>query len=682
MRDLSRLINPKSIAVFGGGWAENVIQQLQKSGYDGDIWPVHPKRTEIGGLPCLADLKVLPAAPDAAFIGVNRDRTVGIVQDLSTRGAGGAICFASGFQEAGNASLQAALVEAAGDMPFLGPNCYGLINYLDNVTLWPDQHGGASVESGVAILAQSSNISINMTMQKRGLPIGHMITLGNQAQTGIAELIDAMVADRRVTAIGLYLEGFGDIGAFEAAALRARTAGKPLVVLKAGKSEKSQSAVMSHTASLTGSATVASAFLKRLGIVEVASIGVFLETLKILHRYGPLMGNRISSVSCSGGEASLMADMSENLSMTFPDFPAPTLAKLGEVLGPNVTLANPLDYHTYIWGDTAKMTACFSTVMESGLDLNVFVLDVPRRDRCDISSFEPTLEAIMAAHQATGAPTAVLSLLPENLDEAIIARLHEGGVLALNGMEVGLAAIDAACRSGRSLAQPIADPVWLSSAQGRRASHVLDEAEAKRVLATYGVQSPQNIRCETLEEIEAAAQSLSYPLALKTLGLAHKTEAGGVVLGIEDDKALSLACQSLAKSEAGYLIEEMADTPIAELIIGIMRDATGLLVLTLGAGGVLTELLTDSVSLALPATRADIRAGLESLKINTVLSGYRGKSAANIDAVLDAVEAVIAFAKDHKNTLLELDVNPLMVSADSTMAVDAFIRLRDIEETL
>ncbi|MBV6648732.1 MAG: acetate--CoA ligase family protein, partial [Hoeflea sp.] len=170
MRDLSRLLRPRSIALFGGGWAVNVVAQLKKSGFDGDIWPVNPKRADILGVPCLASIDDLPSAPDASFIGVNRDATIEVVRRLSSMGAGGATCFASGFLEseaetAGGADLQARLIAAAGDMPILGPNCYGLINYLDNVTLWPDQHGGLKVESGVAIVAQSSNIAINMTMQ-------------------------------------------------------------------------------------------------------------------------------------------------------------------------------------------------------------------------------------------------------------------------------------------------------------------------------------------------------------------------------------------------------------------------------------------------------------------------------------------------------------------------------------
>ncbi|MBR9844270.1 MAG: acetate--CoA ligase family protein, partial [Rhodobacteraceae bacterium] len=216
MSQFSRLFQPKSIAVIGGGaWCAEVIRQCCAMGFRGAIWPVHPKAAEVGGVSAYRRIEDLPGVPDAAFIGVNRHVTIEAVRLLAERGAGGAVCFASGFLEAeaedeSGAGLQAALLEAAGEMPILGPNCYGFINYLDRVLLWPDQHGGRPVESGVAIITQSSNIALNMTMQARGVPLAYVVTAGNQAQVGVAEIGRALLADPRVTALGLHLEGIGD----------------------------------------------------------------------------------------------------------------------------------------------------------------------------------------------------------------------------------------------------------------------------------------------------------------------------------------------------------------------------------------------------------------------------------------------------------------------------------------
>ena len=216
------------------------------------------------------------------------------------RGAGGAICFASGFEEAGTegADLQVELIQAAGTMPLLGPNCYGMVNYLDGVALWPDVHGGTPQKSGVALITQSSNVLINMSMQQRGLPLAYLIAAGNGAQVGLPQLIEAMDADPRVTAIGLHIEGFGDAQAFHAAASACT---KPILALKAGETEAAQALTVSHTASLSGSDGVADAFLKRCGIGRVRSLEGLLEGLKVLHGGGPIPGKALASVSCSGG---------------------------------------------------------------------------------------------------------------------------------------------------------------------------------------------------------------------------------------------------------------------------------------------------------------------------------------------------------------------------------------------
>jgi acetyl-CoA synthetase len=239
MRSLERLFRPKSIAVFGGRSAERVVAENDRIGFRGEIWPVHPSKMEVQGRACFRSVADLPHAPDAAFVGVNRALTIEIVGALAKHGAGGAVCYASGFGEGEPSSdgttLQTALLDAARDMPIVGPNCYGLINYLDGVLVWPDTHGGARVDAGVAIVTQSSNIAINMTMQRRGLPIAFVVAAGNQVQTGLSAIASALIEDSRVTAVGLHIEGVGDVAAFERLMLRARALRKPIVVMAVGR---------------------------------------------------------------------------------------------------------------------------------------------------------------------------------------------------------------------------------------------------------------------------------------------------------------------------------------------------------------------------------------------------------------------------------------------------------------
>lgn len=680
--DLSRLLRPKSIALFGGGWAVNVVAQLKKSGFDGEIWPVNPKRTDILGVPCLASIDDLPHAPDASFVGVNRDATIEVVDRLSAMGAGGATCFASGFLEsesetAGGADLQARLIQAAGSMPILGPNCYGLLNYLDNVTLWPDQHGGLPVETGVAIVAQSSNIAINMTMQARGLPIAYVVAAGNQAQTGASDIAAALLDDDRVSTIGLYLEGFGDIRALEAFAARARARGKPVVAIKIGRSDKARAATMTHTASLAGSAAAGSALLKRLGIIEVETIAVFLETLKLLHMIGPLPGASVCSVSCSGGEASLMAEVSSGTALDFADFAAPQRAALKAELGPMVTIANPLDYHTFIWGDTPRMTRVFSTIMAESFDLTVFVLDMPRADRCDPSGYQCAVDAIIAAKALTGSRVAVLASLPENMSDHFTRAFMAGGVVVLHGMSEGIAAIEAAICAGQ-LQAVVPQPLLLSANTAGSAT-MLSEAASKQALSGFGLRIPRSVTATSIDELMEETAALSFPVALKGTGLAHKSEAGLVTLNIMDEPSLSAAARQMQTATTEFLVEEMAVGALAEVLVGITRDPAGTFLLTLGAGGLLTEILNDTQSLLLPASRSEIAQALHGLKIDRLLQGYRGKPAADMEALCDAVQAICYYAEAHAERLAELEVNPLIARAGDAVAVDALIRLNDAE---
>ena len=307
--DLSRLLNPRSICAIGGREAERVVEQCRRMGFAGAVYPVHPSRREVGGLPCFASVDGLPEAPDAAFVGVRRDRTVEVVRALAARRAGGAVCYASGFAESGarGAALQAALAEAAGDMPILGPNCYGFVNYLDGAPLWPDQQGGLRRDRGVAIVSQSSNLAITLTMNLRAVPIAAMVTLGNRARVGTTDALETLLEDGRITAVGLVVETLEDAPALAAAARKARERRIPLVACKLGRSEEGARLTVSHTASLAGSERSAAAFFRRTGIGRVHSLPALLEALKLLHAGGPLDGRDIASLSCSGGEAAARA---------------------------------------------------------------------------------------------------------------------------------------------------------------------------------------------------------------------------------------------------------------------------------------------------------------------------------------------------------------------------------------
>lgn len=691
-RDLSRLLRPKSIAVFGGGFfAPNVVRQCLKMGFAGDIWPVHPSKDEVAGVRAYRSLAQLPSAPDATFIGVNRTVTVEIVRELREGGAGGAICFAAGFKETGGYDgegerLQAALIEAAGDMPVIGPNCYGLINYADGALLWPDQHGGRRLEPGergAAIITQSSNIAINLTMQRRGLPLAYLMTAGNQAQTGLSGMALGLIEDDRVTCLGLHIEGFDDVAGFERLAARARDLRKPVVAMKVGRSEAARAATISHTASLAGSDAASDAFLKRLGIARVDTIPSLLETLKLLHACGPLDGPRLASMSCSGGEASVMADAAVGRGVHFPALADAHRAQVEAALGPLVAVANPLDYNTYVWGNQPAMTAAFGAMVSGGFDLTMLVLDFPRADRCSDADWWPTVDAFEAALKTHGARGAVVASMGENLPEDHAGRLLERGIVPLHGIGEALDAAEAAAAIGRAWAKPLPSALWAGSKrdaamEGRAGGVALpapgrqyqtgeggsihpDEAEAKAMLAAHGLPVPAGRRVSGVDEAVAVAHAIGFPVAVKALGLAHKSEHGAVRLGLRDAMAVTGAARGLLPLGTGLHVERMVEDGVAELIVGITRDPLFGPVMTIGFGGVLVELVKDSATLLLPTTADAVADALRGLRMYPLLAGYRGRPRADLAAAVKAILGIAGFALTQGCMLAELDINPLIV---------------------
>ena len=661
---LQRLFCPSSVAVIGGGaWCRSVLTSLDGFGFQGPVWHVHP--TADGAFRSVADL---PAMPDAAFVGVNRHVSVDVIQDLADRGAGGAVCFASGFAESEDGqALSADLVAAAGEMPIVGPNCYGFVNALDGVSVWPDVHGLVQVDRGVALLTQSSNIALNLSMQTRGLPIAFLGTAGNQAQIGLSEMAQHLLHDPRITALGLYLEGIGDVGALQAMAQAAQASGKTVIVLKSGKSEAAQTAALSHTASMSGSDVGADVLFARLGLIRVQSLAAMIEALKHAHLYGPATRGSIASLSCSGGEASLMADGGDARGLTFAPITDAQDTALSGVLGPLVTRANPLDYHTFIWDDADAMSAVYTTMAQGPAELTVIVVDFPRRDRCETTAWDCVVTASIAARLASDKPVALLASLPESLPEQTAQRLMAEGVLPLNGLEAGLDAL-AALYGVRIAADP-ARAIVLPIASAD--SIMLDEAASKSALAASGVDIPRHQVATSPNEAASLSETL-LPVALKARGVAHKSDAGGVALGLTAPEAVVTAATRMGC--ASYHIEEMITDGVAELLVAIIADPAHGYVLTVGAGGVLTELWQDTQHLLVPAKEAEVHAALDRLRIAPLLDGYRGAPAADRAAVVEAILAVQDYAIAQDGRVAEVEVNPLIVTATRAVAADALIR--------
>ena len=669
---LSRLFSPKSVAVVGGGvWCRSVIEQLIKIGYKGTIFPVHPFKEEILGIKSFKDLEDIPAIIDATFIGVNRNITIEVVKQLNSLNAGGAVCFASGFLEAegdkqGSGELQKSLIEAAADMPILGPNCYGFINYLDHAALWPDQHGGTTVDKGVAILTQSSNIAINITMQTRGLPISYIMSVGNQASLGFSEIGMYLLSDPRVTALGLHIEGIGDLKAFEELTTKARKLGKPIVALKVGKSAEARRAAQSHTASLAGDAQSAKSLFKRLGIAEVDRLEVLIDTLKIFHSYGPLSSKNVRSLSCSGGEASLVSDLAQAYGIQFPKLEKENISELRSVLGEMVALSNPLDYHTYIWGDIDAMASTFIAMMRQHNGITIIIVDFPRDDNCDPSAWNCVITAAKMAKKSENKPLALVSTLSENIPEHVSFGLLESNIITLHGLDTALAAI-----SVSSISQTVVNPkpIFLSNPTGK--SILVDEYDAKKSLEKYGLKLPETEKC-LQSDAHLVSDQIGYPVVIKALGSAHKSELGEVFLNLENQKSVKEALRKISKKHV--IVEKMIGDAVVELLVGIVHDPAHGMLLTVGAGGVLTEILSDTSSILLPSSKSEVLDCFNQLKISKIAKGYRGALGVDINQIIDAIMKIQDFVLDNRDKLFEIEINPLIVTTSEVIVADALIR--------
>ena len=420
-------------------------------------------------------------------------------------------------------------------------------------------------------------------------------------------------------------------------------------------------------------------------------------------RSGRWASYTLSSMSCSGGEASVMADSAEGRRVHFPALEAGHKERVQETLGPLVAVANPLDYNTYIWGKQDQLTATFSAMVSGGFGLNCLVLDFPRTDRCSDADWWPTVNGFETALKANSAKGAIVTSMAENIPEGHAEELLRRGIVPILGIAEAMDAAEAAAFVGGVWSRPFTSFVDEGRAEGTVAgpgaaratstpTHRIepphegegdqrhpDEAAAKAMLAQAGLAVPPGLPASSVGEAIAAAEALGFPVALKALGVAHKSEAGAVRLHLKSADAVSEAAMALLPLGTGLYVERMVQGGVAELIVGFTRDPLFGAVMTLGMGGVLVELLKDSATLLLPATRNEIETALRGLKLFPLLDGFRGRAKADLHAAITSIEGLAGFVLAQGDRIEEMDINPLIVCAEGQGAwiADALMVLDD-----
>jgi len=684
--DLHRLIAPRSIALVGAGaWTDAVAAGNAAIGYSGALWRVHPTRASSAATTYYRSIADLPGIPDAAFIAVPNHEAPGVAGALAARAAGGFVCFSAGFSETGTESglgLTRELEESAGDLPYFGPNCYGFVNFFDRVAMMPDQIVGPPVERGVALICQSGTIALTLMFNQRSVPLGCLFTVGNQTRLAVEDLIEILCDDARVSAFGLYLEGIKDPERFARAAALARAAGKPIAVIKSGRTAAAARTAHSHTGALAGADVVFEAFCRQAGIARCDTLSTLCETLKLFHLGGPLAGRKVLVMGASGGDMAMTADVSRDMELDFAPLPPARAAALRELLTDRVTIANPFDIHTYLWFDPPALKRVFGEVLRSGYDAAGFMLDSPPEGAADAAAYDAVIDVFIDAARGAPSRAALIASLPETISPRVRKRCLDGGVIPLQGQREALEALSLAGSVGTAWSGTagvqLRRPAPSASSTAIRS---LGEHEGKAALAEFGVRIPKGRRVPA-HAAAAAALELGFPVVLKATGphLTHKTEMGGVVLNVRTEADARNAAERLAKLSDTLLVEEMFTDGVAEVLIGVIVDAQFGQVLVLGAGGVLTEMLSDSVSLLPPWTHASVDAALKRLTIYKLLAGFRGKPAADVAALIGTILGVARYAAENASALVEIDVNPVIVrpAGLGAVAVDTMIRLQQI----
>jgi len=691
--DLRALFNPRAVAFVGVSpdpmkYAGRALTFLRKHGFAGPVFAVNPKYQEVLGAPCVRDTGELPAGEiDLAFVAVSADRVPGVIEECGRKGIGVAIVASSGFRESGaeGAKREEMLRRVAREagVRICGPNCIGAANLLDGVVASFGTVFEKDVPRGhIGVISQSGAFASNLvdSLRRRGLGISYMVSSGNEADVTTGEYLRFVAADERTRAVLVYMEGMRDPAAFLAAAGEALAAGKPVVLLKTGRTPASRRAILSHTGSLAGDQTVEAAAFERYGIVVVPSIDDMMEVAMLGARSPKAFApGRDVGVVCigSGGATSLASDLLEAAGLGIPAVSDSAIARLRKIMPPFVTPQNPLDVAGYSFDDEAEL---------AGAALDTFGADTAF-DK--LLAVVPGLPHVERCLQAVGRVTAA-STKP-------VLTVFVGGPYTDRGIQLALAAslpwsddleragraVAAATRFGEARARGPAAPPSSRPAPPSGATVTLMEYEAKQLLAPYGIVTPRERLGRTLAEVVAAAQAIGYPVALKaqSASLPHKSDAGGVALWITNEQALRRAFRTMrgrlhevAEDDAiaGYLVQEMAASGV-EVFVGVKNDPTYGLTLLLGPGGIFVETMRDIAVGLLPTTAADVERLIARTALDRLFAGARGRKPVHRPAVIDAVLALSRFAVEHSDSLVDLDINPLIADDTRAVAVDALI---------
>ncbi len=677
--DISKLLRPRAVAVvgaseksgFGGDTCRNILENQADTSH---VYPVNPKKETVFGKKCYPTLADLPEEIDLVILCTSQKTIVDFLKQAKAKGAGAAVVYASGYSEVGTAegkAFEKELVDAAKalDMVVMGPNCAGYINFGDDIFSFAFIGDYKGKKGNIGFVSQSGQFCIDM-MKSAEMKYSFAISAGNSAMVQMEDYLNFLIDDSNTKVIALYLEGVKNPHKFEACLQKAMEKKKPVVILKAGRSPKGQATAASHTGSMAGSDKTYDAVFEKFGVIraddmqDLRSTASLLATLRVLPKKPAF-----SAMCLSGGETAVSADTGFLHGIEYPDFSEVTLKKLNDMLPDFATPRNPLDMTAALCYDADAFASGITTVM-SDPSIEMGLVGLTISDKVTVSN-DIMFEGIRRAfEQIPDKPLAVMSFMEAARNKELVERFQNAGIPVLPTTKYGFRALqhlqdfishDTIKREAR-LAIPEAH-----SANTR----ALSEYESKKLLADNGVPVDLGYIAKTKAEIKEYAEKIGYPLVMKVESndILHKSDVGGVMLNIKSleqaeeayDKILANAAQHAPNAKInGILMQKMLKAG-TEMIIGLNSDPQFGPMLLVGMGGVFVEVFKDAALYPVPLNHDEALHMLQALKSFKLLNGYRGNPPADIEALTDMMVKISDFAYRKKDTLKELDMNPLFV---------------------
>lgn len=668
---LEVLFAPASVAVIGasddirkwGNW-------LAKGALAGPV-PVHlvnARADVVLGRPAVPSLAQAGLTADLAVVAVPASAFEAAVDDALAAGARAIVGISAGLGETGpeGKDRERAVVErvqSAGAV-LLGPNCLGVSDAAAGLSLTSNP-----LQSGdVAFISQSGNLSLELAqlLDDYGLGFSRFASLGNQAHLEAADLVEATLSHDSTKVIAVYCEDFRDGRRFAQVALDARKAGKPVVLLTVGASEASARQASSHTASLVSSSNVVDAACAAGGIVRVNTPSQMVDAIALLRESPIARGRRVAIITDGGGHAAIAADVAESLELRVVPFTPGLAATVADELPAAATSVNPID----VAGGGEQDLSCFGRVVASVLTSGEVDAMVVSGYFGGYGQYGQTLAdlevgtagALADAVVTSGRPLVVHTMFPRSAAADLLRRRGVPVYRTIEGALVALGGTAGVVSAGL-------DPIL----EAQPALSDLGYWEVRAALRAVGVQFPQARLVSSEAGLEAMLPSMEFPVVIKAMGLLHKSDVGGVRLGVSDADAVRTEYRTMVErlNPPAVTIEQMVDTSAGvELIVGVRQDARFGPIAMVGAGGILTEVLDDVATALAPVDAARAIDLLRALRLSPLLDGARGRAAVDIEAVAEQIAAITHFACAHPE-IADFEVNPLLATASGAVALDA-----------